>query len=70
MAAETKTLLQNYKVRSCLNVCDYSMLVTLYEIALVNFLSLAWHEWFSCKGKAKTIYCCGLEQSSGPQKGV
>ena len=41
MAAETKTLLQNYKVRSWLNVCDYSMLVTLYEIGLVNLVSFA-----------------------------
>ena len=43
--------------------CDYSMLITLYKIAL----SLAWHEWFSCKGKELKIYCCGLVLSVEPQ---
>ena len=27
-------------------------------------LSLAWHEWFSCKGKEEKIYCCELALSS------
>ena len=27
-------------------------------------LSLAWHEWFSCKGKERKIYCCELALSS------
>ena len=31
-------------------------------------LSLAWHEWFSCKGKDWKVYCCGLALSSEPQK--
>ena len=31
-------------------------------------LSLAWHEWFSCKGKERKIYCCELPLSSEPQK--
>ena len=29
--------------------------------------ALAWHEWFSCKGKERKIYCCELALSSGPQ---
>ena len=29
-------------------------------------LSLAWHKWFSCKGKERKIYCCGLALSSEP----
>ena len=27
-------------------------------------LSLAWHEWFSCKGKDWKIYCCEFASSS------
>ena len=30
-------------------------------------LSLAWHEWFSCKSKEWKIYCCELTLSSEPQ---
>ena len=30
-------------------------------------LSLAWYEWFSCKGKEWKIYCCELALSSEPQ---
>ena len=30
-------------------------------------LSLAWHEWFSCKGKEWKIYCCELALMSEPQ---
>ena len=30
-------------------------------------LSLAWHEWFSCKGKEGKIYCCELPLSTEPQ---
>ena len=30
-------------------------------------LPLAWHEWFSCKGKEWKIYCCELPLSSEPQ---
>ena len=30
-------------------------------------LSLAWHEWFSCKGKEEKIYCCELPSSTEPQ---
>ena len=30
-------------------------------------LSLAWHEWFSCKGKEEKIYCCEIALSSKPQ---
>ena len=29
---------------------------------------LAWHKWFSCKGKEWKIYRCGLTLSSEPQK--
>ena len=25
---------------------------------------LAWHEWFSCKGKERKLYCCELALSS------
>ena len=32
-----------------------------------RLLSLAWHEWFSCKGKGWKIYCCELALSSEPQ---
>ena len=32
-------------------------------------LSLAWYEWFSCKGKEEKIYCCELPLSSKPQIG-
>ena len=31
-------------------------------------LSLAWHEWFPCKGKEWKVYCCGLALSSEPQR--
>ena len=30
-------------------------------------ISLAWHEWFSCKGKEWKIYCCELALWSEPQ---
>ena len=30
-------------------------------------LSLAWYEWFSCKGKEWKMYCCKLALSSEPQ---
>ena len=30
-------------------------------------LSLAWYEWFSCKGKEWKIYCCELPLWSEPQ---
>ena len=30
-------------------------------------LPLAWHEWFSCKGKEWKIYCCEVPLSSEPQ---
>ena len=30
-------------------------------------LSLAWHKWFSCKGKEGKIYCFKLALSSEPQ---
>ena len=30
-------------------------------------LSLAWHKWFSCKGKEWKIYCCELALSSETQ---
>ena len=32
-----------------------------------SVLSLAWHEWFSCKGREWKIYCCGLALYSEPQ---
>ena len=30
-------------------------------------LSLAWYEWFSCKGKEEKIYCCELPLSTESQ---
>ena len=30
-------------------------------------LSLAWYEWFSCKGKEEKIYCSKLPLSTEPQ---
>ena len=30
-------------------------------------VSLAWYEWFSCKGKEEKIYCCELPLSTEPQ---
>lgn len=33
-----------------------------------SVLSLAWYEWFLCKGKDWKIYCCALAFSSEPQK--
>ena len=47
--------------------CDYSMLVKLYKIGEVA-LWLAWHKWFSCRGKELKIYGCRLALSSAPQK--
>ena len=35
----------------------------------LSALSLACHEWFSCKGKEGKIYCCELPLSSKPQIG-
>ena len=32
-----------------------------------SLLSLAWHEWFSKKGREWKIFCCGLALSAGPQ---
>ena len=32
-----------------------------------SVLSLAWREWFSCKGKEWKIYCCEFALSSEPQ---
>ena len=32
-----------------------------------SMVSLAWHEWFSCRGREWKIYCCGLVLYSEPQ---
>ena len=47
--------------------CDYSELVTFVQNKWTK-LSLAWHEWFSCKGKEWKIYCCGLALPSETPK--
>ena len=32
-----------------------------------RLLPLAWHKRFSCKGRERKSYCCGLAFSAGPQ---
>ena len=50
-------------------LCVRLSLLRLFHVGRVvqnrrSALSLAWHEWFSCKGKDWKIYCCELALSS------
>ena len=53
-------------------LCVRLTVVRLFQVCYVvqtkrSVLSLAWDEWFSCKGRERKIFCCGLELSSEPQ---
>ena len=55
-----------------IELCVKLRLLRLFHVGHVvqnrrSALSLAWHEWFSCKGKEWKIYCCELALSSEPQ---
>ena len=55
-----------------IELCVKLSLLRLFHVHHVvqirrSALSLAWHEWFSCKGKEWKIYCCELALSSKPQ---
>ena len=55
-----------------IELCVKLSLLRLFHVDHVvhnrrSALSLAWHEWFSCKGKEWKIYCCELPLSSEPQ---
>ena len=56
-----------------IELCVKLSLLRLFHVHHVlqntrSALSLAWHEWFSCKGKERENYCCELALSSEPQK--
>ena len=61
--------------RNCdikIELCVKLSLLRLFHVDHVvqnrrSALSLAWYEWFSCKGKDWKIYCCELALSSEPQ---
>ena len=59
---------RHVKIELCVNL---SLLRLLHVDHVVQngqtALSLAWYEWFSCKGKKWKIYCCELALSSEPQ---
>ena len=55
-----------------IDLCVQSSLLRLFHVGRVvqnrrSALSLAWHEWFSSKGREWKIYCCELALSSEPQ---
>ena len=55
-----------------IELCVKLSLLQLFHVDHVvqnrrSALSLAWYEWFSCKGKERKIYCCELALSSEPQ---
>jgi len=55
-----------------IELCVMLSLTRLFHVGYVvqirrSALSLAWHEWFSCKGKEWKIYCCELALSSESQ---
>ena len=55
-----------------IELCVKLSLLRLFHVDHVvqnrrSALSLAWHEWFSCKGKEEKIYCCELPLSTEPQ---
>ena len=55
-----------------IELCVKLSLLRLFHVGQVvqnrrSALSLAWHEWFICKGKEWKIYCCELALSSEPQ---
>ena len=52
-----------------IELCVKLSLLQLFHVGSLvqkrrSALSLAWHEWFSCKGKELKIYCCELALSS------
>ena len=51
---------------------NFALILRLFHVDHVvqnrrSTLSLAWYEWFSCKGKEEKIYCCELALSTEPQ---
>ena len=59
---------RHIKIELCVNFS----LLRLFHVGDVvqnrlSALLLAWHEWFSCKGKEWKIYCCELPLPSEPQ---
>ena len=55
-----------------IELCVKLSLLRLFHVGHVvqnrrSALSLAWHEWLSCKGKEWKIYCCELALSSEPR---
>ena len=55
-----------------IELCVKLSLLRLFHVDYVvqnrrTALSLAWYEWFSCKGKEWKIYCCEFALSSEPQ---
>ena len=55
-----------------IELCVWLSVVQLSQVGHVvqnrqSALSLAWHEWFSCKGEEWNINCCGLASSSEPK---
>ena len=55
-----------------IELCVKLSLLWLFHIGHIvqnrpSALSLAWHHWFSCKGKEEKIYCCELALPSEPQ---
>ena len=55
-----------------IELCVELSLLRLFHVDHVvqnrrSAVSLAWYEWFSCKGKEEKIYCCELPLSTEPQ---
>ena len=55
-----------------IELCVKLSLLRLFQVDHVvqnrrSALSLAWYEWFSCKGKEEKIYCSKLPLSTEPQ---
>ena len=59
---------RHIKIELCVNL-SLLRLFHVYHVVQNRrcALSLAWHEWFSWKGKEWKIYCCELPLSSEPQ---
>ena len=60
------------KLHIKIELCVRLSLLRLFHVDHVvhnrrSALSLAWHEWFSCKGKERKINCCELPLSSESQ---
>ena len=52
-----------------IELCVKLSLLRLFHVGRLvqnrrSALLLAWHEWFSCKGKERKLYCCELALSS------